>query len=83
MTSESTDQPGNLSGRRIFGYILLSVGVLIMLGSGGCSLLFLIGGAGLDGLVLVLILGGIPFLIGLGLLLGGRHLLRKGREPSS
>lgn len=83
MTTEPTEQREGLSGRRILGYILLSVGVLIMLGSGGCSLLFLLGGAGLDSLALVFVLGGIPFLIGLGLLVGGRHLLRKARAPSS
>lgn len=41
------------------------IGVLVMLGSGGCSLLVLSEGLGGDILQVVTLIGGIPFLLGL------------------
>lgn len=68
-----------MSVKQFFGWLLVVIGVLIMLLSGGCSLYFLIGTLGADpGLYsLVLLFGGIPFLIGWGLYAGGRKLAGK------
>jgi len=73
--------------KSLLGGILLAVGVLVAGLSGLCSLVFL--GMGLtepsgmvDMLPMVLLVGGIPFLIGLGLFFGGRALLRSAREES-
>jgi len=71
--------------RRLFGGLLLGVGVLIMTCSGLCSLVVVVLGIGqaiVDPSVIMvpLIVGGIPFAIGLGAFLGGRLLLRKGNE---
>ena len=62
-----------------FGWVLMIIGGLIMLFSGGCSLFFLFGNAGGGGdfLGLVLLFGGIPFLIGWGTYAGGRKLTGK------
>jgi hypothetical protein len=49
-----------------FGFAVMAVGCLIMLLSGGCSIWYLIKGQG--GLpVIVLVVGGIPFLLGMAL----------------
>ncbi|MDB5709157.1 MAG: hypothetical protein JWL96_1227 [Sphingomonas bacterium] len=69
--------------RQFFGGLLLAIGILIMTGSGLCTL-WIIGsglstmriGEALSMLPFPLIIGGIPFLIGLGLFFGGRSLLR-------
>jgi hypothetical protein len=66
---------------RILGGILLAVGILIATVSGLCSLYFgfafLMGGPGeFGGIWLVLMVGGIPLLIGIGLIFGGRAILR-------
>lgn len=71
--------------RKLFGGILLAVGILIMTGSGLCSLVVIIGmtSGGPQMLPLVAVIGGIPFLIGLGLLYWGLSLLKKHRRISN
>jgi hypothetical protein len=66
----------------IIGGILLAMGILIAGASGLCSLAILVdtgeyGGASM--LPVVLLVGGIPFAVGVLLLLGGRVLLRQDR----
>jgi len=70
--------------KSLFGGILLAVGILVAGVSGLCSLGMLVMGLGersgaLDFLPMVLLIGGIPFLIGLGLFFAGRSLLRAAR----
>ena len=67
--------------RQFFGGLMLAIGILIMTGSGLCTLFII--GSGLSTMqigealtMLPLIVGGIPFLIGLGMFYGGRSLLR-------
>ncbi len=78
---------GSLSARgpmrRLAGGILLAVGLLVATGSGLCSLAIIFSGglASGDGGPLLLI-SGIPFLTGLGMVLGGLRLLRSDRPPS-
>jgi hypothetical protein len=68
----------------LFGGILLAVGGLIALLTGLCSAYFMVlfisdsGGSAM--LPLVLLIGGIPFAIGLGLFFWGRSLVRSARE---
>ena len=70
--------------KTLFGGILLAIGGLISLLTGLCSAYFLVMFLSSDGggamLPLVLLIGGIPFAIGLGLLFWGRWLLRLARE---
>jgi len=69
--------------RQFFGGLLLAIGILIMTGSGLCTL-WIIGagvssmtlGEALSALPIPLIVGGIPFAIGLGMFFWGRALLR-------
>ena len=69
--------------RQFWGGLLLAIGILIMTGSGLCTL-WIIGagltsmqiGEALAALPIPLIVGGIPFAIGLGMFFGGRALLR-------
>ena len=72
----------------VLGGILLAVGILIAGASGLCSL-YVIGtglssggspGELLSDLPLVLMVGGIPFAVGVGLILGGRALIRSERR---
>ena len=65
--------------KSIFGGILLAVGILVAGGSGLCSLGFLVTGP-TDILPLILLIGGVPFLIGLGLFFAGRSLLGSARQ---
>ena len=77
--------------KRLFGGLLLAAGILIGGASGLCTLVFL--GTGLtDGggdefflgiLPLILLIGGIPIAIGIGLFFGGRALLRLAREEEA
>lgn len=62
---------------QFLGGCLMAVGILIAGASGLCSLVFLgtIGGD-LDGLGTVLLVGGVPFLIGVMMIFSGRALLR-------
>ena len=69
----------------LFAGILMAIGILLMTGSGLCSLLVIFGtgqfgGGGIIGLALIV--GGVPFLIGLGLAYWGRTLWKKGEHPS-
>jgi len=73
--------------KSLFGGILLAAGILIAGVSGLCSLVIL--GMGLtepsgivDVLPIVLLVGGIPFLIGLGLFFLGRSMIRAARADS-
>jgi hypothetical protein len=67
--------------KRLLGGIVMAVGILIMTGSGLCSLAVM-GGAAWNGggstgvLPFVLIIGGIPFAIGFGLFRLGRWIMR-------
>ena len=68
--------------KQVFGSILLAVGILIAGGSGLCSLVVLGGGISNsfgEVLGIVLIVGGIPFAIGLGLFFTGRALVRQAK----
>jgi len=74
---------------KFFGGLLMGVGILIATLSGLCSAWFLVmslastgGGefSGLGMLPLVALIGGLPFLTGLGLFFGGRALVRAARE---
>ena len=76
---------------KVFGGILLGTGILIMTLTGLCSIyVSAIGITGianpnefLSGLLLIGAFGGIPFLIGLGIMLWGRGILRRAKadEP--
>ena len=70
--------------KSLLGGLLLAVGILVAGVSGLCSLAVLVmgvGGGGLaDTLPLLLVVGGVPFAIGLGLFFGGRSLLRSARQ---
>jgi len=71
--------------KRLFGGILLALGVLIAGASGLCSLAVLVIGAGgkddyISMIPLVSLFGGIPFLIGVGLFYVGRLLIRSDRD---
>ncbi|CAN5439280.1 hypothetical protein BH10PSE14_BH10PSE14_25320 [soil metagenome] len=70
--------------KQFFGGLLLAIGILIMTGSGLCTVV-VIGmglssmkiGEALSALPLPLIVGGVPFAIGLGLFFLGRNLSRE------
>lgn len=62
---------------KVFGGILLAVGILIAGVSGLCSLWGIISMISEPGMIpIVLLVGGIPFAIGIGLVFAGRALLR-------
>jgi hypothetical protein len=78
--------------RGVFGGLLMGIGILIAGLSGLCTvvgvgaMLFDPGSMGNAGemvsvLGAVLLFGGVPFLIGLGLFFAGRHLLKDQRQP--
>lgn len=67
--------------KNLLGGILLAIGILIAGASGICSLVVLVSSLGDGSMILtILVIGGIPFLIGLGLFYAGRALIRSGRE---
>jgi len=74
--------------KRLFGGILLAVGILIAGASGICSLTVLFGGgfggSGFDDffsmLPLVALFGGPPLAAGIGIAFGGRALIRSARR---
>ena len=70
--------------KKLLGGILVSVGVLIMTGSGLCSLAVIGGalgsgniGSALSMIWVPAIVGGVPALVGFGLLKFGRRLVRE------
>jgi hypothetical protein len=75
--------------KALLGGILMAIGILIAGASGLCSawfFLFVIGGAsnnsasGFASLtVMVLLVGGLPFVGGIGMILAGRSVLRRSR----
>ncbi len=73
---------------RIIGGILLAIGILVAGVSGLCSLLLLTeqsswsGPAAAESLTIIAVVGGIPFLVGLGIVFLGRHLLRTAPPPA-
>jgi hypothetical protein len=73
--------------KSLLGGILLAVGILIAGASGLCSLVFLGMGVSepsglVDVLPMILVVGGIPFAVGLGLFFLGRSLIRSGRRDA-
>ena len=70
--------------KKLFGGILIAVGILIAGASGLCSLAILFsGGMGPEAmsmLPMVLMIGGIPFAVGAGIAYGGYALLRSARN---
>lgn len=77
--------------KSVFGGILLAVGLIIMTLSGLCSGVFIVmmlAEGSLDSemlsiLLMPLFVGGLPFVIGLGLFVLGRVLLRQGRAEQA
>ena len=72
--------------KAVFGGILMAVGILIAGGSGLCSLMILFGGGfgpDVSMLPLVLMIGGIPFAIGVAIAFGGYALIRSARNERS
>jgi hypothetical protein len=75
---------------RLFGGLLLGIGLLVMTCSGICSLVVIIAGFSEamrepSVIMLPLLIGGVPFVIGLALFFWGRALLRNtnDRHPRS
>lgn len=71
---------------KIFGGIIVAVGILIAGASGLCSISVLMDSgefAGPGMWPLVLIVGGIPFAIGVGLVLAGRSVVRSANRKEA
>ena len=79
--------------KRLFGGVLLSVGILIAGASGLCSLAGLINvivemiyypapGAFLGAVLSILLIAGIPFAIGIGLIIAGRRTIRSAGDDA-
>ena len=69
--------------KSVLGGILIAVGLLLAGASGLCSLMVLFSSGEMAGLgmwPLVLMFGGTPFAAGVGLILGGRAMLRSERR---
>lgn len=70
--------------KRLFGGLLLGIGILIMTCSGLCSLIVIVSGVRDPTMLpLPLLFGGVPFLMGFGLFRWGRWLLRHADDPSA
>lgn len=71
---------------KLVGGILVAVGILVMTGSGLCSLGVIVmaladqGASVLTMAWLPLAIGGVPFLIGFLLMRGGQHILRQAAD---
>jgi len=73
--------------KTFFGGLLMAIGLLIAVLSGLCSAVFLTkfavgsGGGGFNGagLMIVAVVGGLPFLGGVGMFFGGLTLVRSAR----
>lgn len=64
-----------MTTRGFWGGLLVVIGCLIAVLSGGCTLFMIISGGGLRMLFpIILIIGGAPFLVGLGLFFWGRKI---------
>ena len=64
---------------KIFGGILIAIGILIAGASGLCSIAVLTDSGEFGGLQMwpaVLMIGGIPFAVGVGAIFGGRAMIR-------
>jgi hypothetical protein len=74
---------------KIIGGLLLGIGILIAGVSGLCSLALLSesstwsGPASGESLGIIAMIGGLPFLFGVGLVFLGRHLLRQAAPPTT
>lgn len=70
-----------------WGEIFIAVGILIAGGSGICSLSILFGSGGVQAvwsiIPLVLIVGGLPFALGIAMVFGGRSIIRRAREEQA
>ena len=72
---------------KFFGGVLMAIGILIAGLSGLCSLLLLVdpstwsGPSSGESLSIIAVVGGIPFVIGAGLILLGRVLMKQGAPP--
>jgi len=69
--------------KQTFGGILIAIGVLLAGASGLCSLTVLLSPGEFSGLGMwpaVLMVGGIPFAVGIGLIFWGRALIRSHRR---
>ena len=75
---------------KLFGALLMAVGVLIAGLAGLCSAGFLVmvlsqpgsASGALTGIPMILIFGGVPIAIGIGVFIGGRELWRGPSRPS-
>jgi hypothetical protein len=65
--------------KQVFGGILLAIGLIIALVSGLCCLAVFGDSPHLNSedVTLVLVIGGIPFVVGVGMAIGGWFLLRR------
>lgn len=61
---------------KVFGGLLIAIGILIALVSGTCVVIFLPEIRGSD-VGTVLLIGGIPFAVGLGLIAGGVAMVKR------
>ena len=69
--------------KQVFGGILIAIGLLVAGGSGLCSLMVLFSTGEFSGFQMwpmVLLFGGIPLAAGVGMILGGRALIRGERR---
>jgi hypothetical protein len=73
---------GDRTVAKLFGAMLMAVGVLIAGLAGLCSASFIVmmiaqpGGGAMSGVPMVLVFGGVPIAIGVGIFVGGRELWR-------
>lgn len=78
-----TNSDSGTTVTRFFGWLLVGAGALIMLTAGACSVFVVLSSLGypegLPGaLMMVLLFGGVPILVGLALFAVGRRLARVG-----
>lgn len=69
--------------KTFFGGVLLAIGILIAGASGLCTVVFFVttvGRGSADAVPLMLVIGGIPFAVGMGLVFAGRALIREDRD---
>jgi len=68
--------------KKLLGGIFMAIGILIAGASGLCSLVFLfsMGSGEFSSASLVLVFGGVPFIIGLALILTGKAILESAKR---